>query len=175
MATTCYITSTANTGTGTLRSFANASTLNSEEKIIQPSPTLFPAGTPCNVQLAAGLTCNQTATIKGAQTRLVLDVSSAATTEVFLLFGTSSVKPVKVDFEDVDFRNFTRGSAGAITTQYCSAHTFTRCTFCGISGYHAPVYIYATTTPTVVFQDCAFYGNRGTYANTATRGAIQPA
>lgn len=160
---TLYITSTANTGTGTLRTLASSAAAGD---VIQPSPTLFPKGTPCNVSITSAFGILQNQTIQGGQTRLVITSTST------LSHGNSSNKPSYVNYTDVDFRGLTASSGGAIVSQYCYAHTFLRCTFCGISGYTAPIVLYSTTAPTTTFRDCAFYGNRATQNSSGAQGAI---
>lgn len=160
---TLYITSTANTGTGTLRTLASSAAAGD---VIQPSPTLFPKGTPCNVSITSSFGILQNQTIQGGQTRLVITSTST------LSHGNSSNKPSYVNYTDVDFRGFTAASGGAIHSQYCYAHTFLRCSFCGISGYTAPIVLYSTTAPTTTFRDCAFYGNRATQNSSGAQGAI---
>lgn len=160
---TLYITSTANTGTGTLRTLCSSAAAGD---VIQPSPTLFPKGTPCNVSITSSFGISQNQTIQGGQTRLVITSTST------LSHGNSSNKPSYVNYTDVDFRGFTAASGGAIHSQYCYAHTFLRCSFCGISGYTAPIVLYSTTAPTTTFRDCAFYGNRATQNSSGAQGAI---
>ena len=160
---TLYITSTANTGTGTLRTLCSSAAAGD---VIQPSPTLFPKGTPCNVSITSSFGILQNQTIQGGQTRLVITSTST------LSHGNSSNKPSYVNYTDVDFRGFTAASGGAIHSQYCYAHTFLRCSFCGISGYTAPIVLYSTTAPTTTFRDCAFYGNRATQNSSGAQGAI---
>ena len=159
---TYYITSTANTGTGTLRALVSRGSWNT----VQPDPTLFPTGTSCNVSLTANFAITSNVAIRGGQTRLVITSSS------YLEHGTSSSRITNVSYEDVDFRGFTSTEDGAIRVAYCSTVSFSRCSFCGISGYTAPLRAsYESTPPTVIFKDCAFYGNRAT-RNSGGMGAI---
>ena len=160
---TLYITSTANTGTGTLRTLISSA---SAGDTIQPDSTIFPRGTPCEVSLTAALTISKALTIQGSQTRLVL------TSNNYLAHGTSSSKPSSVNYTKVDFRGFTATSSGSIRCQYCASHTFTRCSFCGMSGYTAPVVINNSSLTSATFQDCAFYGNRATQNSSGAAGAV---
>lgn len=160
---TLYITSTANTGTGTLRTLISSA---SAGDVIQPSPTTFPSGTVCNVSLTSALTISKNLTIQGGQTRIVITSTS------YIAHGSSSTKPSYVNYTDVDFRGLTATSSGAIRCQYCSNHTFLRCSFCGTSGYTAPVVVNNTALVSATFRDCAFYGNRATQNSSGAAGAV---
>lgn len=163
---TLYITSTANTGTGTLRNLISSATAGD---VIQPSPTTFPSGTVCNVSLTATLSITKNLTIQGGQTRLVLSSSGS---NFYIGHGTSSSIPSYINYTDVDFRGFYSSSSGAIRCQYCQNHTFLRCSFCGIKGYSAPVAVSYSSVVSVVFQDCAFYGNIATQNSSNAGGAL---
>lgn len=163
---TLYITSTANTGTGTLRTLISSAAAGD---VIQPSPTLFPSGTVCEVSLTATLSITKNLTIQGGQTRLVLSSSGS---NFYIGHGTSSSIPSYINYTDVDFRGFYTSSNGAIRCQYCQNHTFLRCSFCGIKGYSAPVAVSYTSVVSVVFQDCAFYGNIATQNSSNAGGAL---
>lgn len=160
---TLYITSTANTGTGTLRNLISSAAAGD---VIQPSPTTFPKGTVCSVSLTSSLSITKNLTIQGGQTRLVITSTS------YIAHGSSSTKPSYVNYTDVDFRGLTATSSGAIRCQYCANHTFLRCSFCGMSGYTAPVVVNNTALESVKFQDCAFYGNRATQNSSGAAGAV---
>lgn len=160
---TLYITSTANTGTGTLTALISSAAAGD---VIQPDPTLFPKGTTCNVSLTSSYTFAKNLTIQGGQTRLVINSTG------YIAHGSSSTKPTYVNYTDVDFRGFTATSSGAIRCQYCSNHTFLRCSFCGMSGYTAPVVVNNTALVSATFQDCAFYGNRATQNSYGAAGAV---
>lgn len=163
---TLYITSTANTGTGTLRTLISSAAAGD---VIQPSPTLFPSGTVCEVSLTATLSITKNLTIQGGQTRLVLSSSGS---NFYIGHGTSSSIPSYINYTDVDFRGFYTTSSGAIRCQYCQNHTFLRCSFCGIKGYSAPVAVSYSSVVSVVFQDCAFYGNIATQNSSNAGGAL---
>lgn len=163
---TLYITSTANTGTGTLRNLISSA---SAGDVIQPSPTLFPSGTVCEVSLTATLSITKNLTIQGGQTRLVISSSGS---NFYIAHGTSSSIPSYINYTDVDFRGFYSSSNGAIRCQYCQNHTFLRCSFCGIKGYSAPVAVSYSSIVSVVFQDCAFYGNIATQNSSNAGGAL---
>lgn len=160
---TLYITSTANTGTGTLRTLISGAAAGD---VIQPSPTTFPKGTACSVSLTSTLSITRNITIQGGQTRLVINSTG------YIAHGSSSSIPSYINYVDVDFRGLVATSNGAIRCQYCKNHTFLRCSFCGISGYIAPVAISYSSIESVVFQDCAFYGNRATQNTSNAGGAI---
>ena len=160
---TLYITSTANTGTGTLRTLISSAAAGD---VIQPSPTTFPKSTVCSVSLTSSLSITKNLTIQGGQTRLVITSTS------YIAHGSSSTKPSYVNYTDVDFRGLTATSSGAIRCQYCANHTFLRCSFCGMSGYTAPVVVNNTALESVKFQDCAFYGNRATQNSSGAAGAV---
>lgn len=160
---TLYITSTANTGTGTLRTLLANATAGD---VIQPDPALFPKGTPCNVSLTATLSITKNLSIQGGQTRLVINSTT------YIAHGSSSSVPSYINYTDVDFRGLTATSNGAIRCQYCKNHTFLRCTFCGISGYTAPVCVTYASLESATFQDCAFYGNRATQNSSNAGGAV---
>ena len=163
---TLYITSTANTGTGTLRNLISSAAAGD---VIQPSPTLFPSGTVCEVSLTATLSITKNLTIQGGQTRLIISSSGSS---FYIEHGTSNVKPGRVDYTDVDFRGFYTTSNGAIRSSNCASHTFLRCSFCGIKGYTAPVTFSYLSVAFIVFQDCAFYGNIATQNSSNAGGAL---
>ena len=165
---TLYITSTANTGTGTLRTLISSATAGDT---IQPDPTLFPKGTTCNVSLTATLSITKNLTIQGGQTRLVISPNPIGY-NLYIGHGTSSSIPSYINYTDVDFRGFYTSSSGAIRCQYCQNHTFLRCSFCGIKGYSAPVAVSYASVVSVVFQDCAFYGNIATQNSSNAGGAL---
>lgn len=163
---TLYITSTANTGTGTLRELISSAAAGD---VIQPDPTLFPNGRECKVSLTATLTISKNLTIQGGQTSLTL-LSSGS--NFYIAHGTSSSIPSYINYTDVTFRGFYTTSSGAIRCQYCQNHTFLRCFFCGIKGYSAPVAVSYASVVSVVFQDCAFYGNIATQNSSNAGGAL---
>ena len=163
---TLYITSTANTGTGTLRTLISRA---SDGDTIQPDPTLFPKGTLCNVSLTATLSITKNLTIQGGQTRLVISSSGS---NFYIEHGSSNVKPGYVNYTDVNFRGFYTTSSGAIRSSNCASHTFLRCSFCGIKGYTAPVTFSYLSVAWIVFQDCAFYGNIATQNSSNAGGAL---
>lgn len=163
---TLYITSTANTGTGTLRNLISSA---SAGDVIQPDPTLFPNGRECKVSLTATLTISKNLTIQGGQTSLTL-LSSGS--NFYISHGTSSSIPSYINYTDVTFRGFYTTSNGAIRCQYCQNHTFLRCSFVGIKGYSAPVAVSYASVVSVVFQDCAFYGNIATQNSSNAGGAL---
>lgn len=160
-----YITATTGTGTGTLRDCVSEA---AEGDIIQPDPTLFPAGTLCTCSTATAIAFNKSLTIRGAQTRIQLVGGYHS------INATSSTAAGKrVVFEDVDFIKGSRSSVAPLYVQYLQYVDFIRCRFMGSSGYYGgALYVYNAASNEVTLKDCAFYGNRATYANTASRGAI---
>lgn len=162
---TLYITSTANTGTGTLRTLILDA---SDGDVIQPDPTLFPSGTVCNVSLTATLLILKNLTIQGGQTRLVISSSGS---NFYIGHGTSANLRY-VNYTDVDFRGFYSSSNGAIRCQLCQNFTFLRCSFCGIKGAMAPVAVTNNSIVSNKFQDCAFYGNIATQNSSNAGGAL---
>ena len=165
---TLYITNTGGTGSGSLAYLVQNA---AHGDVIQPDPTLFPTGTECAVTLTAALSITKCITLKGAQTRLKINGNGYQ-----LAAANSALRGNgAVIFEDVDFVNIQRPtSAGSITLQYGDSYTFRRCRIVGCSGYVAgAVYVFATNTnTTVLFEDCAIYGNRATYNNSATSGGV---
>ena len=152
---TLYITSTANTGTGTLRTLienaANGDT-------ICPSPTVFTSGTVCNVTLTEPLTISKSLNFtEGTFAKLVITSNSTLTV------GTNSSSSNTIYFYGVDFRGFSGTSDSAIKINGFKSALFVRCSFCGMCGKFGavrlnPVYLYDAK-----FYSCAFYGNKTTY------------
>jgi hypothetical protein len=65
-----YITSSANSGDGTLRNLiADAS----DGDIIEPSLSAFPLGTVCEITLSSNLNITKALTIRGAHTKIVVN------------------------------------------------------------------------------------------------------
>ena len=118
-----YITATTGTGTGTLR---DCVTEAAEGDIIQPDPTLFPAGTLCTCSTATAIAFNKSLTIRGAQTRIQLVGGYHS------INATSSTAAGKrVVFEDVDFIKGSRTSVAPLYVQYIQYVDFIRCRFMG--------------------------------------------
>lgn len=165
---THYITSTANTGTGTLRTLITNAT---NGDTIQPDPTIFPSGTVCKTTLSANLTfTSKYVNILGAQTRIEIN---GANTYYFRL-GSSSTGYASASqtIEDVDFVNCSSTSTstaiGPIVFYYVGTTTVRRCRAVGCTGYYAGGFKTYGSSAKGKFYDCAAYGNRC----TATSGQV---
>lgn len=161
---THYITSTANTGTGTLRTLILNATSGDT---IQPDPTIFPEGTVCKVTLASNLDNTlKNLTIIGSQTRLEINGENA----YYFRLGASGSVPLV--FRDVDFVNLysvsTNVMEGPLVFRAPNSITVTRCRAVGCTGYYAGGFKVYGSTATAKFYDCAAYGNRC----TATSGQV---
>lgn len=166
---TLYITSTANTGTGTLRQLiADAS----DGDIIKPHPRLFLSGS-CAITLSDSIEIAKNITIQGGNSRLIIYLQGD------LRCGADARQYSNnyINFIDVDFRGLwgtfrSTGAGGTIKVFACREVSFTRCTFCGFLGYYATIYVYANPITTTLFQDCAIYGNESVYNASYGTGGI---
>lgn len=164
---THYITSTANTGIGTLRTLISNAT---NGDTIQPDPMLFPAGTVCKITLAANLTfTSKYVNILGAQTRIEIN---GANTYYFRLGSSSGYASATQTIEDVDFVNCSSTSTstaiGPIVFYYVGTTIVRRCRAVGCTGYTAGGFKVYGSSAKGKFYDCAAYGNRC----TATSGQV---
>lgn len=155
---THYITSTADSGTGTLRQLISDA---AEGDTIQPDPDLFPEGTVCKVTLASNLSViNKNLTFLGAQTRLEINGDGL----YYFRFGRAGSVPLV--FRDVDFVSLYASNSGAsygpvvfLSATYVEV---TRCRAVGCSGVYSGGFKVYGSSAVAKFYDCAAYGNRCT-------------
>lgn len=152
-----YITTNADTGSGTLRSLLAEA---SDGDVIELDSTIFPAGTDCVITLASYLTINKGVTIRGAQGRIRL-----VGNYVMVNTGSSSsANGKRVTFEDVSFEKMSRTTYGPVAVQYVNYCDFIRCRWAGCSGPACgALYVLSSNSNTTVsVVDSAAYGNRCT-------------
>lgn len=149
---TLYITTNADSGDGSFRAlFESASAGDS----IQPDPTAFPAGTPCEITLASSLRLDKSVTISGAQTRLRFVGNGAISS------GVQVRAPLT--WSNVDFHGVSKSGTGGFLWHYAAAGacSYTNCEFCGMQAAQGAV-MYIASGASVTCTNCKFLGNCAT-------------
>lgn len=143
---TLYITTNANTGTGSLRSL-----LSSAESgdVIVPDATLFPER--CEIALTSALTFPEGVELDGSQARIVLDCSGISSGVFTLRDGTKLTR--------VDVVEFDSNSTGGVIWLY-GWTVFSECGFYGNSAARGVFYV--RNGATLDARTCVVAGNRGT-------------
>ena len=156
---TLYITTNANSGSGSLRALLATAAAGD---VIQPDPDVFPAGTPCEIVLGSNLSVTKAVSICGAQTRIRITANGAAYS-IYVTAGIGSV----VTFEDVDFVNLRSDNyGGAFRINGPDKVVLRRCLGVGNRGKYGGIAHVANSTnreTALMLYDSAFYGN---YAST---------
>ena len=140
---THYITSTADSGEGSLRQLLKDAPMGDT---IQPSPVLFPTGTVCRVTLESKLTTRNSTlgmNITGGQTRLEINGNGQYS------FGGNCV----LTLQNVDFVALSGGTSSAVA--------FSKKTYiyrCRIIGCRVGNYVLGSTLESLEMYDCAIYG-----------------
>ena len=157
-----YITSSADAGTGTLRSFVGTSTSYETYSTVYIQPRTATSLFTVNITNYLPV-YHYNVVIQGNGGRLVINNDNKA----FLSFGDKaggySVTFNNVDFKGLDGLSYYTGALSFKNAYRCSV-TFNSCSFCGLQGYYAPLRFTNNVTNvyegTVIFNDCVAYGNR---------------
>ncbi len=153
---TIYVSSNADSGTGTLRQ-AILDAASGDE--IRFSETVFERGAPIEIALLSALDFTKSLTFGAAPFRVVLDCGGASRA----IYCRDGAELKIVDF---DFRGGKTAFGAAIAS--AGKTTLVRCSFCGgdsrneNGGNRAGSAVYLTATDSELnIDDCAIYGNIG--------------
>lgn len=169
-----YITSSANDGTGTLRSCVGTSTSYETYSTVYIQPRT--ATSLFTVNLTDILSVyHYNVVIQGNGGRLVINNDSTDNKATCIYFGRKT-STYSVTFNNVDFKGLdgTKMYAAALSFEKASRCriTFNSCSFCGLKGLYAPLRFINNTINvyegTVIFNDCVAYGNRSYDTNFAS-------
>lgn len=145
-----YITSSANSGDGTLRNLiANAS----DGDIIEPSLSAFPLGTVCEITLSSNLNITKALTIRGAHTKIVVNGDN-----LYQVYFNNIEADIVV--EDCEFVNM-HGTYGSVRYNVKTIE-LNRVSVVGCEVANGGAGHVSTSVELLVVRNSAFYGNKAT-------------